>query len=866
MNTRVHKRRSFMKELLIWIGLLVVLPLFGLFQYFNMHTFSGLKAIEREKAIQSNRAAKLSIEALGESILGVTITNGYWEANRQAVLKRDFTWLKKNIGDMPDVVPNVEFVAETDMQGNVLVQSGDVAEFDGKLQYLFLLDRIREEESFSGLLRTSKGMALVAVSQVTGDSGEFEPAGLLITGRFLNADMLQSLEHTLQTSLAVLTTNGQFLSSTNDVKEESLHPYMQELLAKPEGEELEERFTFERLNDYYMAEVDAPLHDMNGDTIGVVHTQVESVSATQIVDSFRSLAVFRLVAITVLLALVVLLLRYRILLPLRHFTASLAEVAAGRSIDSIPKHVLQAEAEIVRAIQQIAQWNHTLEATVRRRTSSIRSLLDNANQGFLSVGADLLVREEYSVECTRIFPEAGVLTGLALPNLLYPTPNDSKDRELLTSILNEYFMESDAAKRELILSLLPEEVTIGGKVLQIEAKPMNADQAEDMQDVQDMQEGDSLMVMLTDITEKRRLEALMEAEQASTRMLAQAVMHADDLADVVRDFERFAQTEVAETLADDGETPVEKALSLYKAVHTFKGSFGFLRFGAMVAMLHELESGLQELLSRSGGFTAEQLAAYMESQPLLLWLQEEEAVLQRMLGDSFEGLGARQSVKVSLQQWRRLEQWAGEQAQTESDRMLLAELRAMRNKPVQSLLKQYPPYLEELAERRGLRVHPVVVRGGELPVDTERYYPFAKSLVHVVRNIAIHGIEPEAERVAAGKDPYGRVTIEATHSGGCLRIEIADDGRGIDADILRRKAASMPNSDVAAILAMSDEEAVQLIFREQFSTARRVTEWAGRGIGLSAVKEEVERLGGTIRVTTERGHGTRFEFILPDEG
>jgi two-component system chemotaxis sensor kinase CheA len=97
-------------------------------------------------------------------------------------------------------------------------------------------------------------------------------------------------------------------------------------------------------------------------------------------------------------------------------------------------------------------------------------------------------------------------------------------------------------------------------------------------------------------------------------------------------------------------------------------------------------------------------------------------------------------------------------------------------------------------------------------------------------------------------------------------LSIEDDGRGINLDMLRQKAAKLWAPENGASMGMPDQELLQLIFREQFSTARGVTEWAGRGIGLAAVKEEVDRLGGEIIVTTVPGMGTKFLFHLPDEG
>jgi sensor domain CHASE-containing protein len=853
MRTRTRKQRSFTSELLLWISLLVVLPIILLMVYFYTNTFSGLKQVEEEKSILANRAAQLSIESLGETISGVTITNGYWEANRQAVLTRDMAWLNKNIKDMPGVVPNIDFVAETDLQGTVLVQAGNVEEFTGQLKYPELLERFKQEETFYGVLNTSKGVAIVAVSQVTGDQGEEDAVGILITGRFLNNEILEALEHTLQSEMALLTMTGQFLSSTDALSIDDLKPHLTVMEAGSE-----EVFALERTKAHYLAKVDAPLTDMSGRAIGVIRTQVPSVSTAQAVDGLGQMALYSLGIMAILLILVATLLRQRIILPLRHFTASLEEVAAGRSVDAIPKHVLQAEAQIVVAIQKIMQWNQVLERTVQQRTSSIRSLLDNANQGFLSLGSDLKVREEYSVECTRIFSRN--IAGVALPDLLYP--DNEAERAVLQSILQDYFAEREELKKELMLSLMPEEVEIEDRILKIEVKALGLSQEVNLSSATGEE---SIMVMLTDISEKRLLENRMQVEQGMLRMVVQAVTHADDCADIARDFERFQHTEMAETLAGE-ETPEEKALSLYKTVHTFKGSFGFMQFHGIATRLHALESGLQELLGRADGFTAGQLSEFLQAQHLDTWLKDEENLLKQVLGESYDLLGQNQTVRIEREQLFELERWIETRAHHEEDLELLEKLRAWRYRPIHALLKHYPPYLKEMTDRRGLELHPVLIQGGDVPVDSERYYHFAKSLVHVVRNIVVHGLEPSTERLARGKDSRGTVRFDVEHREGILRLSIEDDGRGINLDMLRQKAAKLWVPENGASMGMPDQELLQLIFREQFSTARGVTEWAGRGIGLAAVKEEVDRLGGEIIVTTVLGMGTKFLFHLPDEG
>jgi two-component system chemotaxis sensor kinase CheA len=131
----------------------------------------------------------------------------------------------------------------------------------------------------------------------------------------------------------------------------------------------------------------------------------------------------------------------------------------------------------------------------------------------------------------------------------------------------------------------------------------------------------------------------------------------------------------------------------------------------------------------------------------------------------------------------------------------------------------------------------------------------------LIRNAVDHGIEADEDRQAAGKPVTGRVRIEAYQQSGNVYIEIADDGRGLDREKIVAKA--MQNGRVAPEQVLTDEEVHALIFQPGFSTAAKVTEVSGRGVGMDVVKRNVESLGGTITIHSEIGKGTRFRIKLP---
>ncbi|MET0622850.1 MAG: ATP-binding protein [Pyrinomonadaceae bacterium] len=153
------------------------------------------------------------------------------------------------------------------------------------------------------------------------------------------------------------------------------------------------------------------------------------------------------------------------------------------------------------------------------------------------------------------------------------------------------------------------------------------------------------------------------------------------------------------------------------------------------------------------------------------------------------------------------------------------------------------------------------VTGGDARLERSLAEIVADPLLHLVRNAVDHGVEPEDERLAAGKPAAGRVRIEADSEGGLVLVRVSDDGRGVDTDAVGQAAAAV--GLVAPGSHITEEQALRLIFRPGFSTAERASLVSGRGVGLDVVERAVEEAGGEVRVRSERGRGTTFELRLP---
>lgn len=186
----------------------------------------------------------------------------------------------------------------------------------------------------------------------------------------------------------------------------------------------------------------------------------------------------------------------------------------------------------------------------------------------------------------------------------------------------------------------------------------------------------------------------------------------------------------------------------------------------------------------------------------------------------------------------------------------------VRMMAVEHVFSRFPRLVRDLAKKQDKRVR-VVMEGGETEADKNMIEDLAEPLLHCVRNAIDHGIELPEERLAAGKPEEAELRLSARREGERVVIEIGDDGRGIDVERVKAKALERGLIERAAAEVMSDEELVQLIFVAGFSTAERVSDVSGRGVGMDIVRSAVRANGGDVSVHTDRGKGTCIRLSVP---
>jgi two-component system, chemotaxis family, sensor kinase CheA len=186
----------------------------------------------------------------------------------------------------------------------------------------------------------------------------------------------------------------------------------------------------------------------------------------------------------------------------------------------------------------------------------------------------------------------------------------------------------------------------------------------------------------------------------------------------------------------------------------------------------------------------------------------------------------------------------------------------LRILPLRRVFQRFSRLVREMSESQAKPVR-LAIEGEETQADKAIVEMLFEPLLHVVRNAMDHGVEPSAERAAAGKAAIATIRLRGRREGEHVVVEVEDDGRGIDTDGIRRAAVERGLATADAVSGMSEEAVLDLIFMPGFSTAADVTNLSGRGVGMDAVRASVERLGGRVQLETRNGAGSTVRFVLP---
>ena len=473
--------------------------------------------------------------------------------------------------------------------------------------------------------------------------------------------------------------------------------------------------------------------------------------------------------------------------------------------------------ELSTSYRELEEMNRTLEQKVEDRTLALASrnrdmrlVLDNVDQGFVTLTLDGVMASERSAVVDRWF-------GTPSPGQKFWAHLSSTSPDFALGFeLGWEQLIADMLPYEVALEQLPSRLTANGSTFSFRYLPFLRDE-----------HLEGVLVVAFDITDRLQREReeaeLTELMQAFRRLMTDRDGFAMFLSEASGMVDR-----IAHSTGDDS--------ALRSTLHTLKGNAAQMGLSVIARLCHTLED---ELATGDG----------MKSQALLTerWQALSEHVSQLI------DPGQRRTLEIAEADYAALLNLLSREGQSRA----LQELLGWRLEPATRALARLAEQAQVLAKRLGKGEIEVEIEAGSLRLDPEKFAPLFSDLVHLVRNAVDHGIEGPDERAVLGKSGHGKMTFKAAARGNVLSFEISDDGRGIDWDVIAKQGAAL------GLPSRTPAERLAILCRQGVTTRDDVSETSGRGVGMSAFKQRVDALHGRLEVESTRGAGTKWTIVLP---
>jgi two-component system, chemotaxis family, sensor kinase CheA len=459
-----------------------------------------------------------------------------------------------------------------------------------------------------------------------------------------------------------------------------------------------------------------------------------------------------------------------------------------------------------------------LERIVQARTSELdtknqdmRMLLDNVQQGFLRIDRAGQIAAERSAQLDRWFgvPSAGAswfdYLGTIAP--AFETASRIGWTEVVEAVM----------PLEVTLDQMPRRLSIGDSHYNVEYRPIGASEPHA-----------HFLVIVTDVTAQLRSERASEERREVMSVFERALADRPGLEAFLDEGSNIMQQLVSDVASD--------AVTVKRLIHTLKGNAALYGLVTISRACHELEDQLSEI---GGVLPAETYTA------LAVRWQALVTEVSTLLGQHERG------IEITDAQYESLEAVAKSGDATATVR----EVRRIKLEPTSKRLRQFAEQAQRIAARMGKQDIVIRVEDHGVRLESQRWAPFWAAFVHGVRNAIDHGIEPPGER--NGKSGSGTLTLRSRESNGRIVIEIEDDGRGIDWEVVRERAISLD------LPCTTSEELQAALFVDGFSTTKQVSDISGRGIGMGVLLERTHALGGTLSVVSRIGEGTVVRMSFP---
>ena len=473
-----------------------------------------------------------------------------------------------------------------------------------------------------------------------------------------------------------------------------------------------------------------------------------------------------------------------------------------------------------------------------RLNQQVHTLLNNTGEGFLSFDANMRCQSSFSSECIRIF-QTDKIENSSISKLLFK--NNIQKKELFEEAIKRSLATEDSEMIEMFLSLIPHEHTLNNYEIAIECK--------------DLKNG-LFMLKLKDITATNRLKFRIEYQKKVQQLLVNVASNRNDFLDLKNDFEKLLHS-----LYMQKNFSLELMDSIKKELHTFKGNFSQKGMIYISNYIHQLELKIQNLSSND-----EIIATCLEAN-LQENFNKDIAVIDSALGKDF--LNSDNTLSVYPADIDEIEFklksfiYKFDLEQQIALNTILSDIHQLKNIPIMELLKPYISYVSQISLKLEKEISPLIIQGDESLKISPRLKPFMKQLVHVFNNAIDHGIEDIDIRDSLEKENAATIICDYQVNANILLLTISDDGSGIDTTKLAEIALKKGIITEKELKEMEEEDLCKLIFEEHLTTKTEITTISGIGIGLNALKNELDTIGGKVSIQNKKGEGLKFIFYIP---
>lgn len=479
-------------------------------------------------------------------------------------------------------------------------------------------------------------------------------------------------------------------------------------------------------------------------------------------------------------------------------------------------------------------WNRKLSklnTKIQQSQNKVSLLLNNAGQGFLVFKDDFRIDNEYSKECEKLLGE-----NIASQNISKLLFSDDSKQKFFTNTLLSALNEKMPVKRNSYLSLLPSIILLNKKAVKLEYKIID---------------DSTVMLILTNVTTQKKLENKIKKEQEIFKMIVAVASESEIFYDVIDEYNTFITNKI--NTKDINE--------LYRIIHTFKGTFSQLYMEDVVKSLHSFETLLSNII-KEGFIDQEKLEEIIANHDFKTAFLEAKRIIVEILGEEF--LYSHNYVKIDvsniLDLQCKISKMIGDKELASPEcQEILCRIQDLSKQSLYTLLKPYDSLVKKLSIRFSKDIDKLIIDGDKEILVKENIKPFIKSLGHIFRNSVDHGIEIPEIRIEKNKSEKGIIKCQFKQINNKLYISISDNGSGLNISRIREIAISQ-DIDISSL---KEEDVYKIIFNNNFTTKNTVSDISGRGIGMSAVKNELEKLNGVVNIISKKDIGTTFEFVIP---